>query len=387
MALKLGLRKKLNNLLDYRTQRRSFRGEYKKFEDPRRRAIWETVTFTEEQMRRIDELYVSTYGKKIPYTWHRHFTAFTGRFDERYIPESLYIPRFEYYINSERHFVQTFSDKNMLALLASQAPDVVLPETYLRCVAGMYQDSDNTPLTREDMIVALSNMGEAFCKPTTDSCSGRGCVVIDMQNGVEQKTQRTAAELLDSLGDNFVIQERLRCHSQVALLHPNSCNTFRIITYRWKDDFYCMPHCMRIGRHGNNVDNAHAGGMFIAISDSGVLHKTAFTEFRETFDIHPDSGIAFGGYCIDGFPKCLEAALALHRAIPQVGAINWDFTLNEENMPVLIEANMHSGGIWLAQMAHGCGVFGERTEEILRWIGKMEKLKPDERRKYAFGKE
>lgn len=36
-------------------------------------------------------------------------------------------------------------------------------------------------------------------------------------------------------------------------------------------------------------------------------------------------------------------------------------------------------------MAHGCGVFGEKTLEILQWIRKMDKLEYSERIKHHFG--
>lgn len=35
---------------------------------------------------------------------------------------------------------------------------------------------------------------------------------------------------------------------------------------------------------------------------------------------------------------------------------------------MMIEANIRGGGIWVIQMAHGCGVFGDDTAEILKFI-------------------
>lgn len=68
------------------------RQERQKYRDPRRRAIYETVMLTPEQKAAIDRLYLENYGEKIPYTWHRHYTAYTGQFDVNYFPELLYIP-------------------------------------------------------------------------------------------------------------------------------------------------------------------------------------------------------------------------------------------------------------------------------------------------------
>ena len=93
--------------------------EIRKFQDPRRREIYESVQLSKGQEEQIDELYLANYGEKIPYTWHRHFTAFTGRFDPGYLPELLYIPEFEHYMNLDKSYTNAFSDKNLLPILAA----------------------------------------------------------------------------------------------------------------------------------------------------------------------------------------------------------------------------------------------------------------------------
>lgn len=133
---------------------------------------------------------------------------------------------------------------------------------------------------------------------------------------------------------------------------------------------------MRIGRGQSKVDNAHAGGMFIGVGDDGRLEPVAFTEFRNTFSIHPDTNIVFDGYQIHDFPKVLDAAESLHALLPEIGIYSWDFTLDKSGTPVLIEANTRKGSIWLNQKAWGKGVFGDDTEEILEFIKEKEKDMP-----------
>ena len=64
-------------------------------------------------------------------------------------------------------------------------------------------------------------------------------------------------------------------------------------------------------------------------------------------------------------------------AIPQVRIVNWDFTIDQDGEPILIEANMkndvQAGSIWLPQMAHGKGAFGENTAKILQYLRKAKK--------------
>ena len=75
----------------------------------------------------------------------------------------------------------------------------------------------------------------------------------------------------------------------------------------------------------------------------------------------------------------------MHANIPQIGSVNWDFTIDDSETPVLIEANVSGGSIWLSEMAHGCGPFGDKTPEVLQWLRFMNSLTEKERKKYAFG--
>ena len=78
-------------------------------------------------------------------------------------------------------------------------------------------------------------------------------------------------------------------------------------------------------------------------------------------------------------PRVIETAERMHRSIPQLGVVNWDFTLDEDGTPLLIEANVLGGGIWVFEMAHGKSAFGSLTPEILRWLRQMKRMSYTER--------
>ena len=376
----------LKNTIDSVYSFDAHRREIRKFKSPKRKSIYSSVTLNNEQMLAIDKLFGENYGKKVPYTWHRHFTAFTGNFDVNYFPELLYIPEFERYMNLKTEYVKVFSDKNVLPYLA-QAADVAMPKTLFSCASALVRDCRKRDgiLSGEQLVEALSNLGEAFIKPSVDSDSGKGCAVVHFSDGVDTVSGLDVRCLIDSYGTDWVIQERVVCHENISRLYPSSVNTFRIITYRWRDEICHMPAIMRIGQGGKNIDNAHAGGVFIAIDDDGRLHEKAFTEFKTEYTEHPDTGIKFKNYLIPQFSLVIEAAKKCHSLIPQLGVVNWDFTVDKSGQPVLIEANTSSGSIWLVQIAHGCGAFGDKTPEVLRWMKQMRKTKKTDRTKYAFG--
>ncbi len=353
--------------------------------DKRRKKISSTVDLSDTEKQEIDEYYLHNYGKKIPYDWHRHYKAFTGNFDVKYFPELLYIPEFEQYMNLFRSYGEVLEDKNFLPIIA-KGLGVSIPETVVSSTKGMIKDNNQTVISTQDVVTIINNAGELFCKPSVDSSSGEGCRIISIENYTDLITNESVDSILKSLGNDYIIQRVIKNSESIKRIYSGSINTFRIITYRWENDIKHIPAIMRIGRNGNYLDNAHAGGIFIAINDDGTLHDKAFTEFKESFDCHPDSETVFSGYQIENFDRVIDAAYRIHRAIPQLGVINWDFTIDEKEHPILIEANVFGGSVWLSEKAHGCGPFGENTEKVLRWISFMEKVPKSERFKYAFGK-
>lgn len=76
----------------------------------------------------------------------------------------------------------------------------------------------------------------------------------------------------------------------------------------------------------------------------------------------------------------------MHELVPRIGVFHWGFTIEKEGEPILIEAIIRGGAIWVSQMAHGVGAFGERIEEVLQWLRFMKKLKLSERKAYVGGK-
>lgn len=356
--------------------------EIKKFQNLKRIKIYSQIELTDVQKKSIDKLFLENYGYKVPYTWHRHFTAFTGNFDKYYFPELLYIPEFERFMNLDDGYCTALEDKNFLKMVA-ESMCVKMPATVFSCISGLIQDSDCNIVTLEDV---LKLSGEFFVKPTVDSCSGKGCQIINVKSGIDLNTNTPLKDLLKFKDNNWVIQECIKCHDSITSIYPNSVNTFRIMTYIWKDKICHVPAIMRIGQGGANVDNAHAGGMFIAIDDDGTLHNTAFTEFKKEFRFHPDTKLRFDGYRINLFPEVLKAAKRCHSYITQIGCINWDFTIDRDGNIILIEANLKGGSIWLFEMAHGKGIFGDKTLEILRWMKLMKQTKKSERNKYAYGR-
>lgn len=381
--MNIKLRSNLKNVMlelygKYRINR-SRKNEINKISDQRRQNILGKVHLTEDQIEKVNELYINNYGEKIALDWHKYFTAYTGNFDENFFPELLYIPEFEYFMNLNKGYDVAISDKNLLPLVA-ESIGIKTPKVLFSCSYGLYRDANYNLVSKDKILSYFSKYGRIFIKPSVESDSGQGCMIVEEQNGVDTISGNKVETILENLGKNFVAQEIIKCHKSIRSIYPNSVNTFRVITYRWNGIIEAMPVIMRIGRGNACIDNAHAGGIFIAVDNDGTLHRTAFTEFCDKFNEHPDTKVKFEGHKIFGVEKVIESAKRMHQALPQLGSYNWDFTIDEEGEPVLIEANVNGGSIWLIEMAHGKGAFGENTKDVLKWIRKMKSLKVSERK-------
>ena len=370
-------------------QERKFRAFHKRIQkqvifDPKRLESIKEFQLTKEQEQEIDAFYLSNYGKMVDYTCHRTYVAYSGKFSPAFITEDIYIPELDHFLNIFEAYNSVFEDKNVMPHIAKSV-GVKTPQVLFSCVKGFYLDAQNRPVTLDTVLTTLHNYGQLFIKPSVDSMGGRSCVLAEVKEGTDVKSQQSLKEILAQMGDDFVIQACVVCHESLQKIYPKSVNTFRVITYRWKDKIYQGPSVLRLGKGGMDVDNATQGGIFLGVYPDGRLYDFAITKYGDRFYEHPDTALHFGTYSLPLFTKVTEVAMKLHHALPQVGVSNWDLTIDENGEVVLIEGNLQFGGVRLAQMACGVPVFGEHTAEMLQWVQKMKKMSPSERPNHAFG--
>lgn len=335
----------------------------------KKKHLYRNIVLTNEQKNQIDVFYKNNYGKKIPYDWHRLYQSYTGKFDYRYMPEYIFSTNLELRKN-KRLDVLPFENKNLIDVLFTRnEKDVRCPKTIMMCVDGVFFDQERNILTAQqafDLLYAYKEATyQAVIKVTMDSSSGRGVQVLNLVKGVDTITNKELKEILNQKGDNFVVQEKIIPYETFEKLYPNAINTLRVITYMTKENIKVAPIIMRIGRGGGYVDNAHAGGMIIAVNDDGTLSDKAFTEYQEIFTSHPDTKVVFAGYQLFNVEKIKRVAINLHKNVPMLQFVSWDFTVDNNGEIVLIEANLHSQSIWMPQIAHGKACFGDDTAEIL----------------------
>src|SRR3712207_1676326 len=151
---------------------------------------------------------------------HLTYTAFSGKFDAAYFPENIYIPEFEYFMNIFTEYNSVLQDKNVLPYIANSL-GIVTPDTLFSSSRGMLRDDNLRNVSPDEMISRLNGIGEVFCKPTVDSGCGAGCALISIVDMNDIISKQPACELFKSLGDDYVVQQKISCHKSISSIYPN----------------------------------------------------------------------------------------------------------------------------------------------------------------------
>jgi len=333
----------------------------------KKKKIYKNTKLTKEEKQQIDRFYKENYGKKISHKWHKLYKSYTGKFDYKYVPEYLFTTKLEM-ISNKRSDILPLENKNLLETLFSNVDNlIVTPKTYIMNSNGIFFNENKEIITKEEAINSVNKKyNNSVIKISKDTNSGRGVKILNIKNGIDQKSKLSTEEIFNIMGDNFIIQEKINQHESINKIYPNSINTLRIITYILPSGCFATPVVLRIGQGGKDVDNAHAGGIFIAVDDNGKLHDAAFSEYGLKYKKHPDTKKVFKDYQIPLVKEAKEKVIKLHKQVPTVKLIGWDISISNDEKIVVIEANLHSQSTWFTQMAHGKGLFEEHTEEILK---------------------
>ena len=237
-------------------------------------------------------------------------------------------------------------------------PDLKHVVTIVRSVKNVWYDAEFNVLTDEQVVEKLSTYDEFVAKPSIDSAGGAGVQFI-----TEKMDVKKLEELKDSFKNDFIIQEVLKQHECLSKIYPYSVNTVRIMTFNWHGQIYVLSHLLRMGVNGNRVDNMVSGGVNCAIRPDGTLCNRLFNAVGTLFEGHPNSG-SMEDKKIENFQAIVDAACESHKHLPYMGIISWDFALDENAEPVLVEFNLKPQGLDLHQRENG-SLFGDMTVAVL----------------------
>ena len=290
--------------------------------------------------------------------WHKFYTSRNGIKDVRYIPEDYFFAYIVPYYN-KLDLSKAYVDKAQYSRLF---PDVKRPNTIAKNVNGFFYDDFFNPIEIEDVLNKCENYSRIIVKPTIESGAGKNIVFINEDDKDEMR--KKVEEAIQKFKKNFIIQEILRQHEVLNNLNPSSVNTIRVVSFVHKNEVHILSTHIRIGTNNSKYDHY---GIFCGIEDDGVLQDRAYVyKLGEIVYEHPQ-GYNFKGVRIPNFEALKETVKRIHKRIGYFRLISWDFAIDENGEPVLIEMNIRWQGLNHNQLTLG-PLFGSLTDEVINEV-------------------
>lgn len=297
--------------------------------------------------------YWRKYNVRIKPIYHFHYSVTNEKQDVRYIPDYLYYTKIMNYF-SNRTYAVGINDKNYYNILFK---NVIQPETIIRKINGILYDNEYKIIDKKTAIQLCNKNDELIFKPSIENGSGYGITFWS-------KTNKEVSEVIENYQNmDFIAQKIIDQHPELKKYNPNSLNTIRVTSLILNNKVNILGATLRLGVNGSKVDNACAGGVFVAINNDGTLKNCAFNSKGVKFDKHPN-GISFSKKKIPNYNELIKKVKELHEMYGHFRLISWDMTVDSENNIVLIEANLRNGCPFLHQYNNG-PIFGELTDEVL----------------------
>ena len=161
----------------------------------------------------------------------------------------------------------------------------------------------------------------------------------------------------------FVAEELVKQDAEMAMFHPESVNTVRLVTVCREGKVSFLMCCIRFGLGGSVIDNGTAGGILAAVdTKTGEIATPAFyLTRREEFEAHPDTGAPIFHTFLPHWDEMRQTTRQMALMVPDQRIVGWDMALTNGHW-VLIEANSCPG------LQPGVGYYKGLREEFFKAV-------------------
>lgn len=186
---------------------------------------------------------------------------------------------------------------------------------------------------------------ETFCqahpkivaKPLDGTC-GKGIEFFE----ISEKSRIVGLYDMLRAGGQYLVEELIIQHPDIAKIYPLSVNTLRLVTIKNRDTVHVVFSSMRIG-NGLRVDNLNSGGMAVIVDmETGKISTPGADKAGNAYYRHPASGVELIGTEIPLYREALALVKSAAQHLPELGYIAWDVAITPER-PIIIEANHFPG--------------------------------------------
>ena len=313
----------------------------------------------EEQRRRAYEQDVLPYWEKFGQTpkqiWFELYGSRDHRMDPRFMPADLYYNDILPYMNNgmQQHGLM---NKGYLDYLFS---DVKRPETVALNIEGVYTDEKRNIISEDTLIdLCRERGGTLFLKRSTGSKGGKGITVFEP----DSCTDEDISGIFRDAGSSFIVQEQIKQHPQIEKINPSSVSTIRILSLILDDKVSVESAVLRVSSPDMPYVSMHDGGFYAEILEDGKLYPKAYDNNGAWID--RQNAPFDDSFMVPFMDKVCDEVKRIHPRMAHFKCIGWDFAIDEDGDPILIEFNIFPG-IDCSQLTCCKPIFGDKTDWIL----------------------
>ncbi|WP_298036434.1 sugar-transfer associated ATP-grasp domain-containing protein [uncultured Microbacterium sp.] len=141
----------------------------------------------------------------------------------------------------------------------------------------------------------------------------------------------------------FLIEEVIRQHEDLAAVCPGTVNTTRITAFFDGEKAHILAMAQKFGR-GEVSDQMSFGGFYTMLDENGRAKSAGYDSHGHVYEKHPDTDFPIAEFQLPHMEKVRAFIDDIARVVPQVQYVGWDIVVSPDG-PVLVEGN------W------GCGVY------------------------------
>jgi hypothetical protein len=264
--------------------------------------------------------------------WLQLYTSVAGSFREGWIPDNFYGLAVPPRLKAHHRHLGDYRSLGVRLLGGDALPDIAYVARG-RLFDRDYRAMALTDLPRDGTLVFKADY----------SLQGLGVRLFGPGDSIEMKG------LPDGVFQPYVDQ-----HNELAAFCDVAVATLRLTTVIEPDGRPGLRAAfIRFARRGeDHVASATHVSVSIDLA-SGEMQDTGLLASWLHTDRHPDSGIKFAHRVVPGFAESVRLALEWQMRVPFTPCVGWDFAVDRNGAPVLMEWNTGHNGIKVSEATVG----------------------------------
>ena len=181
----------------------------------------------------------------------------------------------------------------------------------------------------------LKNKDIVFAKVPNGE-GGHGVTKIIVKDNDLKKLYK---ELLNK--KQFLIEEAIKQSKEVNEINSNVVNSFRVVSIYKDGKVYLVNNALRVNQ-GNDSVIGCTDDLYFSLNEKGIIDSNVVDDYGNIYREHPLTKKKFSEVKIKGVKEAFIMVEKLHKEIPQIRYIGWDFAFTDDG-PELVEGNEYPG--------------------------------------------